>query len=436
MKNKSSKNDLTVDEILRFRKLESAFLSRCRHFGYNEIRTSTIEPLYIFTALGPLSDAKLRRMYSFIDWDGWSGEKVALKPDSTTCVARFYGDHLYAENARQKLCYVENHFEWADSWDELSERWQCGIENIGSIRPESDIEVIYMAYNILREIGLGDIYMYLSYPAFVKEIITALDLDEKEKNDLIAAIRNSHSERVREILSKAEDGDKLEAILSLRGKSANYLKNLKDTLKGSKYERVRSVFKNFVSVCELLDRLECPYMIDFSLLGDLEYYTGIQFQILSTPTRKSRKDILCAGGRYDNLTGDMLKLLFEEKPDDSKPDTVPAVGFALYARNIIRHRTIIDNVAASRDRLQNIAICISNITKHNVKTGQLLSDKLSCLGFVARITFSPVEQEKYESFGLVIEVDHERFTDGYQILYSQKIGKPLLMNLFGEFNDR
>ncbi len=432
MKNKSSKNDLTVDETLRFRKLEAAFLSRCRHFGYKEIRTSTIEPLHVFTSLGALSDTKLRRMYSFIDWDGWSGERVALKPDSTTCVVRFYGDHLYSETPRQKLCYVENHFEWADSWDELSERWQCGVENIGSNAPESDIEVIYMAYDILREIGLGDIHLYLSYPALIKEIIVALSLWRTDTSDLVRAIRNNDDDRIREILGKVPEGEKLEMLLSLRGRSANYLKNLRDTLKGPKYERASAAFENFVSVCELLDRIQCPYLIDFSLLGDLEYYTGVQFQILSTRERKSRKDILCAGGRYDNLTGDMLNLLLEDAPEE----TVPAVGFALYARNIIRHRTIMELTAESADKRQNISIHVSNVTKGNVHTAQRLSDKLFRLGFAAQITFMPVEREKYECFGLVIEVDHERFADGYQILYSQKIGKPLLMNLFGEFNDR
>lgn len=434
MKNKSSKNDLTAEEILRFRKLEHTFLSRCRHFGYEEIRTSTIEPLYIFTALGGLSDAKLRRMYSFIDWDGWSGERVAIRPDSTTCVARFYGDHLYTENPRQKLCYVENHFEWADSWDELSERWQCGVENIGYSTPESDIEVIYMAYDILREIGLRDIYLYLSYPAIIREIIAVLPLWRTDKEDLITAIRNGYSDQIKEVLGKVQEGETLQTLLALDGKSANYLKNLKDTLRGSKYDKVRPAYENFLSVCEFLDRLECPYTIDFSLLGDLEYYTGLQFQILSIPARKTKKDILCAGGRYDNFTGEMLRLLKGGTQEELASE--PAVGFALYARNILRNRSFTEQSAASSDKLQNICIHISNITKDNVKTGQRLSDRLSNMGFAARITFIPVEQEKYESFGLIIEVDHERFNDGYQILHSQKIGKPLLMNLFGEFNDR
>lgn len=431
MKNKSSKNDLGIDELLRFRKLENAFLARCRHFGYQEIRTATIEPLHIFSAPRALSDAKLRRMYSFIDWDGWSGERVAIKPDSTTCVARFYGDHLYEENPRRKLCYLENHFEWADSWDELSERWQCGVENIGSTRPEADIEAIYMAYDILRDTGFGDIHLCLSHPSLVREVIAALSLSEKDEENLIRAIRKNDEEGIGSILSGAEQGESLRKLLTLKGRSANYLKNIRATLQGERYDKARPSMENFISVCERLDRLRCPYTIDFSLLGDFEYYTGIQFQMLSAPGRKSKKDILCAGGRYDSLIRDMLKLL---RGEEGEP--VPAVGFALYMRNIIRHPLLVEQAAAREDRRQNICIHVSNIADRNVKTGQRLSDKLSRLGFMARITFDTVEHEAYESFGLVIEVDHERFRDGYQVLYSQKIGKPLLMNLFGEFNER
>jgi histidyl-tRNA synthetase len=178
--------------------------------------------------------------------------------------------------------------------------------------------------------------------------------------------------------------------------------------------------ENFICICKSLDNLKCKYVIDFSLLGDLEYYTGIKFQFLSSQVRKSRKDILCSGGRYDSL----IKLMWEIS------ESVPAVGFALFARNMI------PSISAVTDKLQNICIYIGNITKGNVEKGQYLCDKLSHLGFSARISFVRVKPEDYDDYGLVIEVDYDAYEDGYQVLSSQKIGKPLLMNLFGEFNGR
>ena len=53
-----------------------------------------IEPLHLFTSAGTLSPQTLDRVYSFLDWDGWSGERVVLRPDSTIPAARLYAEHL------------------------------------------------------------------------------------------------------------------------------------------------------------------------------------------------------------------------------------------------------------------------------------------------------------------------------------------------------
>jgi len=432
MKQKSLRNDLKFDDTLFFRKLEKAFLKQCRYFGYQEIKTSTIEPLHIFTSLGTLSDEKLKRMYSFIDWDGWSGERVVLKPDSATCVARFYTDHLYGQNPRQKLCYVENHFEWADARDGLSERWQCGIENIGNPDTKADIEVIYMAYMVLMEIGFKDVHLYLSYPACIKALIDLFHTKEQEKKELEAAMKNMDTARIKALCNSDEEVQLFENLLLADG-SAGLLKNLQTQLQGARFKPLHSLLDHFMRLCESLDKLKCPYKIDFSRLGDLKYYTGIWFQFRARPTKKPDRDILCAGGRYDNLISDMIRLL---SADPQAAASVPAVGFAFYVRNILNERHIIKPAGAMADNRQNISIYISNISERNVATGQRLSDKLLRLGFAPRITFNPLKREQYENFGLVIEVDHASFDDGFQILFSRKIGKPLLMNLFGEFNGR
>ena len=71
--------------------LRRTFLQTAAARGYEEIRTPTIEPLHLFTATSALSPQALDRVYSFLDWDGWSGERVVLRPDATVSVARWYG---------------------------------------------------------------------------------------------------------------------------------------------------------------------------------------------------------------------------------------------------------------------------------------------------------------------------------------------------------
>ncbi len=423
-----SRNDLTYEQCVSFRKLERIFLNRCRHLGYKEIKTSTIQPLHIFTALGAFSDAKIRRIYSFIDWNGWSGERVALKPDSTTSVVRFYGEYFKKELTNkpppEKFSYVENHFEWADSTDveqesdRISERWQCGVENIGSRSFTADIEVIYMACDILKNAGFKDIHLFLSYPAVVRKLIDAFSFDDETRESLVQAIRKG-DEKFLDIVRSVPESEVFESLLKLNGRSVNFLKNHMYALSDPIFTKVVSSMQNFIEICEVLDRLGQKYVIDFSLLGDFEYYTGIQFQVLNTSSRKLRTNILCAGGRYDNLIGDMWDL---EQP-------VPAVGYALYGRNIVRH------LPTDNDNLQNICIHVRNINHQNVSDAQKLCNKLDRLGFEPKITFTPVPPEQYTDYGLVIEVDHDRFENGFRVDHSQKIGKPLLMKLFGELNN-
>ncbi|HET8944012.1 MAG TPA: ATP phosphoribosyltransferase regulatory subunit, partial [Dehalococcoidia bacterium] len=84
--------DWLPDDMARFRKIEQAFRDVCLGWGYEEVRTPTIEHLHLFTSAGTLSPQMLGRVYSFLDWDGWTGERVVLRPDSTIPVARLYAE--------------------------------------------------------------------------------------------------------------------------------------------------------------------------------------------------------------------------------------------------------------------------------------------------------------------------------------------------------
>src|SRR3970040_1972343 len=82
--------DLLPGDMFRFRRLAQAFRAVCLGGGYQEVRTPTIEYLHLFTAAGTLSPQMLGRVYSFLDWDGWSGERVVLRAGSTSPAGRLY----------------------------------------------------------------------------------------------------------------------------------------------------------------------------------------------------------------------------------------------------------------------------------------------------------------------------------------------------------
>ncbi|KPA14308.1 histidyl-tRNA synthetase [Candidatus Magnetomorum sp. HK-1] len=431
MKANRKPNDLNIQDVEYFRTIESMFMKRCRQFGYQEIKTGTIQPLHIYTALGTLNPSRLSRMYSFIDWDGWSGERVVLKPDSSPSVVRYYAENLFEKQEKQKLCYVENHFEWSDTGENISERWQCGVENIGDQSVTSDIEILFMAQDILEEMEFLDRNIFLSYPSIIRHIVQTLVFSKDQQKKVLDEIKGQRFDQVKTMLSGVDKAPLLIRLLETKGNTASYLKNIFESFKGPEFEAIYEDMDRLISICDHLDRMECKYLIDFSLIGNLDYYTGMQFQIFSKASRKSNSDILCAGGRYDHLAVEMFKLLNKEI-DQKISEIIPAVGFALYAKNVIRHLRMISK-EKSEDS-QHISIYLSQLGPDSMKIGQLLSDILADMGLSATITLKPVSKDNYSQYGAVIEVDHERFPCGYQFLYEKTINKYILNYILGDIN--
>ena len=119
--------DLLPDDMERFRQVEDAFRNSCLNWGYREIRTPTLEYIHLFTAAGTLTPAMLGRVYSFLDWDGWGGERVVLRPDGTIPAARLYSENLSAQKIA-RLYYITNVFAFEETGAENREKWQCGVE--------------------------------------------------------------------------------------------------------------------------------------------------------------------------------------------------------------------------------------------------------------------------------------------------------------------
>ena len=147
--------DMLPDEMRRFRRVEEAFRVACLGWGYEEIRTPVLEYLHLFTTAGTLSPQMLGRVYSFLDWDGWSGERVVLRPDSTIPSTRLYADSLDGGDVA-KLFYVQNVFRFAEG-DESREDWQCGVELIGDSQPQGDVELILLGREVRTHLGRYDV---------------------------------------------------------------------------------------------------------------------------------------------------------------------------------------------------------------------------------------------------------------------------------------
>ena len=281
------------------------------------MRTPTIEYLHLFTATGTLIPSMLGRAYSFLDWDGWSGERVVLKPDGTIPLARLYIDNL-SEQKIARFFYITNIFAFEETGRENRERWQCGAEFLGGGGFVADVEAILLAQDVLRKLGIKDIELQLSHAGLIKALIRELKLGPDEESKVTNRILEGDWRALAEAkTTNAELSGVLSQIVSLKGKSSNFLQNL-----GALFQHASPNFKlalgDFMNIAALLESLDYSYEIDITAMHGFEYYTGVCFEILSGGEK------IAGGGRYD----DLIPLMGGEN--------IPSCGFALYVDPIMK----------------------------------------------------------------------------------------------------
>lgn len=302
--------DILPDEMRRFRRVEEAFRAACLGWGYDEVRTPVLEHLHLFTTAGTLSPQLLGRVYSFLDWDGWSGERVVLRPDSTIPAARLYAESLDGGRVA-KLFYVQNVFRFAEG-DDSREDWQCGVELIGESQPHGDIELVLLAREVLGRLGI-EADVRLSHPGLVRAVLARAGLDASEQLALYDRILDGDDSALPELQGLLpEVGASLEMLLGIEGEGQAYLSNVRSAFLSSVPE-MEAPLDELAVVAGALEELGCRILISAAMVRNFEYYTGPAFQLEVSGRR------IGGGGRYDAL----ISLIGDRQ--------APASGFALEA---------------------------------------------------------------------------------------------------------
>ena len=303
--------DLSPEEMAVFRLVEGVFRDCCSKWGYREVRTPTIEYLHLFTSAGTLTPSRLGKVYSFLDWDGWSGERVVLRPDGTIPVARLYIENL-ENKGLARFFYATNIFIFEETGEKTRERWQCGAELIGAGSPLADAELISLSLEVLKKLGLKGVELRLSHAGLVKALLVKLGLSSEEQSRMFDQILDGDVEALAKVSRKNPELESaLFPLLSLKGQSSGFLKNLRALLSQNLPE-ISSHLDDFRQTVALLESLGCRYQIDIASGAGFEYYTGMIFQLFIGGKK------IGGGGRYDALV-----------PAMGGGDE-PASGFALY----------------------------------------------------------------------------------------------------------
>ena len=280
---------------------EKEILSVFSSKGYKRIITPSLEYMDVLER-GIDKDFK-NQVVKFIEPD--SGRLVAIRPDITPQIARMVSTRMKDVPRPLKLCYSENVLRYDDDKrTKIREVIQVGAECItDSPSTEADIEMVEMAIESLKNMGVKDFKIDLGEIGFVRTLFDNIKGTDKE----IAAVKNAVGLKDKKALDKAlsglsgVDGSVKEAFLGLTDLYGGVdVLDKADELSG-KVNGLKDTLANVKNVVEgLRGKGYADYItVDLGEMRGFDYYTGIIFEGFAAKSGKA----LLSGGRYDGLIG-------------------------------------------------------------------------------------------------------------------------------------
>lgn len=301
--------DLFGEELASVRHVTRVMNDIFKRYGYVEVETPMFEHLELFTK--KTGTGVVKQIYAFQDK---SGRWLALRPELTAPVVRFYIDQLRSAPKPVKLFYFGSCFRYEEP---QARRWrqflQSGAEIIGSSRPEADAEVIALVGDIAKELGLKGYELRIGHVRLLREILARAGVKGDAQDPIMRAIDSREDARLKEELDrsgiKEKDRELLKAVIALRG-DIEVLNRAEELL--SDLPRAAAAVQNLRDILGHVRSLgvEEP-RIDLSIARGLEYYTDMVFELYVDGVQ------IAGGGRYDQL----IELLGGEP--------CPAVGVGL-----------------------------------------------------------------------------------------------------------
>ena len=278
--------DFGPAEMAKRSQVERAMRAACHRFGFGEVVTPTFETSELFTLRsGP---GIIDEMYVFKD----KGDReMALRPELTASVMRFFVNDLSTQPRPLKLYYVGNCFRYENPQSgRYREFFQIGAELIGSKNPETDAEVISLAVNILRSAGLEDFVVRIGHIGILKSMVKDEIKDEKVAADVLRLLDKENFDAMGELFDARalprKLFDKIVAYADVKG-DITVLNNLDQT---EATEYIKEIF----DVLKIYGIEDCQ--VDLGIVRGLDYYSGMVFEI-DAPKLGAEKQVL-GGGSY------------------------------------------------------------------------------------------------------------------------------------------
>jgi histidyl-tRNA synthetase len=277
--------DFLPSETSRRKYVENVMRNVVRNWGYSEVITPTFEHLDLFTLKS--GEGVIGELYNFTDK---GGRELALRPELTAPVMRFYVNELQSLPKPLKLFYFENCFRYErPQKGRFREFWQFGVELIGSGKPDSDAEVIALAEAMLKAAGIKG-KMKIGNLAVIRTLLKGLEPEVASK--VMRLVDKKEYAGLEALLGEIGAEEKLKtAIFKLIKLEGRYILPDVREIVGELQE-----LDDFEKTLALLETYGVEYTLDFGIARGLDYYTGMVFEVYGEGLGAQKQ--VCGGGSY------------------------------------------------------------------------------------------------------------------------------------------
>jgi histidyl-tRNA synthetase len=279
--------DIWGEEADRFHTVVSAFDKVRRLYGFQRIEVPIFESTQVFArSIGETTDIVSKEMYSFEDR---GGDSLTLRPEFTAGICRAYLSEGWQQHVPMKVATHGPAFRYERPQKGRYRQFhQLDAEIIGSDSPLADVELLVMADQLLRELGLSE--------GTTLQLNTLGDAETRDawRTALVAHFEAHRADLSEDSLTRlAKNPMRILDSKDPRDRpAADTAPDIDDFLT----DEARSFFEQ---VTAGLDAAGVAWTRNARLVRGLDYYRHTAFEFVTD--RLGAQGTVLAGGRYDGL---------------------------------------------------------------------------------------------------------------------------------------
>lgn len=308
-------------------------------YGYEEYNASILEPSELYRSKTN-DEIVNEQTYTFTD----RGEReVTLRPEMTPTVARMVAGRRRELPFPLRWYSIPNCFRYErPQRGRVREFWQLNVDIFGVDGSAADIEIISIAYDVMRAFGATeqDFEIRINNRELLRRLVKHAGIKDEDIERYLSFLDKK---------SKISEAEFKERSVKEFGVSAEFI-----------FDQIDPEIKKIIEILEKRGIRNVRF--DGSLIRGFSYYTGMVFEVFDTNPENPRA--LFGGGRYDRLL------------ENFGGETLSAVGFGagdVVMRDFLETRGILPNKTSSTD----VMICVvdesnepdANALAHDLRAG-------------------------------------------------------------------